>query len=159
MSFFFLSFLFDVLTISWNTNFIVIQNCFHHWQHNGTGTVPQKSNIHRMLIGSQFTFWPLNQWRYNQVQKLMPHRQILNISLGLCGLILFSDFQKYFFQLKSKKWTLRSLLHYFWLLTLSSTIFQMLSELHSLNFKLCSKQYNKKFVLHLMVVPQLSTGR
>ncbi len=31
----------------------------------------------------------------------------------------------------------------------------MLSELHSLNLKLCSKQYNKKFVLHLIVVPQL----
>ncbi len=34
----------------------------------------------------------------------------------------------------------------------------MLSELHSLNLKLCSKQYNKKFVLHLIVVPQLSSG-
>jgi hypothetical protein len=32
----------------------------------------------------------------------------------------------------------------------------MLSELHNLNWKLCSKQYNKKFVLHLIVVPQLS---
>ncbi len=31
----------------------------------------------------------------------------------------------------------------------------MLSELHSLNLKLCSKQYNKKFVLHLIVAPQL----
>ncbi len=35
----------------------------------------------------------------------------------------------------------------------------MLSELHSLNLKLCSKQYNKKFVLHLIVVPQLGGGR
>ncbi len=35
----------------------------------------------------------------------------------------------------------------------------MLSELHNLNLKLCSKQYNKKFVLHLIVVPQLSSGR
>jgi len=34
----------------------------------------------------------------------------------------------------------------------------MLSELHSLNLKLYSKQYNKKFVLHLIVVPQLSSG-
>ncbi len=34
----------------------------------------------------------------------------------------------------------------------------MLSELHSLNLKLCSKQYNKKCVLHLIVVPQLSSG-
>ncbi len=34
----------------------------------------------------------------------------------------------------------------------------MLSELHSLNLKLCSKQYNKIFVLHLIVVPQLSSG-
>ncbi len=34
----------------------------------------------------------------------------------------------------------------------------MLSELHSLNLKFCSKQYNKNFVLHLIVVPQLSSG-
>jgi hypothetical protein len=35
----------------------------------------------------------------------------------------------------------------------------MLSELHSLNLKLYSIQYNKKFVLHLIVVPQLSGGQ
>jgi hypothetical protein len=34
----------------------------------------------------------------------------------------------------------------------------MLSELHSLNLKLYSKQYNKKFVLHLIVAPQLCSG-
>jgi hypothetical protein len=34
----------------------------------------------------------------------------------------------------------------------------MLSELHSLNLKLCSKQSNKKIVLHLIVVLQLSSG-
>jgi hypothetical protein len=34
----------------------------------------------------------------------------------------------------------------------------MLSELHSLNLKLCSKQYNKKFILHLILAPQLSSG-
>jgi len=34
----------------------------------------------------------------------------------------------------------------------------VLSELHSLNLKLCSKQYNKKIVLHLIVVPQLCRG-
>jgi hypothetical protein len=34
----------------------------------------------------------LNQWRYNQVQKLMLHRCLLNFSLGLCGLILLSNF-------------------------------------------------------------------
>jgi len=34
----------------------------------------------------------------------------------------------------------------------------MLSELHSLNLKLCTKQYNKKFVLHLIVAPQLCSG-
>jgi hypothetical protein len=33
----------------------------------------------------------------------------------------------------------------------------MLSELHSLNLKLCGKQYHF-FVLHLIVVPQLSSG-
>ncbi len=35
----------------------------------------------------------------------------------------------------------------------------MLSELHSLNLKLYSKQYNKKIVLYLIVAPQLSSGR
>jgi hypothetical protein len=34
----------------------------------------------------------------------------------------------------------------------------MLSELHSLNLKLYNKQYNKKFVFHLIVAPQLSSG-
>ncbi len=34
----------------------------------------------------------------------------------------------------------------------------MLSELHSLNLKLCSKQYNAQFVLHLIVAPQLTSG-
>jgi hypothetical protein len=34
----------------------------------------------------------------------------------------------------------------------------MLSGLHSFNLKLYSKQYNKKFVLHLIVAPQLSSG-
>jgi hypothetical protein len=51
-------------------------------------------------------------------------------------------------------------MHYFWLLTLSSPIFSnflVLFELHSLNLKLCS-QYNKKFILHLIVAPQLSSG-
>jgi len=35
----------------------------------------------------------------------------------------------------------------------------MLSELNSLNLKLCSKQYKKKFVLHLIVAPQLGGGQ
>jgi hypothetical protein len=35
----------------------------------------------------------------------------------------------------------------------------MLSELHSLNLKLSSKQYNKKFVSHLIVAPQLGSGQ
>ncbi len=34
----------------------------------------------------------------------------------------------------------------------------MLSELHSLELKLYRKQYNKNFGLHLIVVPQLSSG-
>jgi hypothetical protein len=33
----------------------------------------------------------------------------------------------------------------------------MLSELHSFNFKLDSKQYNKNFVLHLIMAPQQSS--
>ena len=35
----------------------------------------------------------------------------------------------------------------------------MPSELYSLNLKLCSKQYNKKFVLHLIVMLQLSSNQ
>jgi hypothetical protein len=34
----------------------------------------------------------------------------------------------------------------------------LLSELHNLNLKLCSKQYNKINTWHLIVVPQLSGG-
>ncbi len=34
----------------------------------------------------------------------------------------------------------------------------MLSKLHSLNLKLSSTKYNKNFVLHLIVAPQLSGG-
>jgi len=34
----------------------------------------------------------------------------------------------------------------------------MLTELHSLNLNLCSKQYNKNLVLHLIVAPQLISG-
>ncbi len=43
----------------------------------GTRFVKQKSSIHRMFIGSQFTFWLLNQWCYNQVL----NRYILNFSI------------------------------------------------------------------------------
>ncbi len=35
----------------------------------------------------------------------------------------------------------------------------MLSELHNLSTKLCSKQYNKILVLHLIVVPHLGGSR
>jgi hypothetical protein len=34
----------------------------------------------------------------------------------------------------------------------------MLSELHSLNLKLCSKQYTKIDLLHMIVEPQLNSG-
>jgi hypothetical protein len=34
----------------------------------------------------------------------------------------------------------------------------MFPELHSLKFKLCSKAHNKKFVFHLIVALQLSSG-
>jgi hypothetical protein len=34
----------------------------------------------------------------------------------------------------------------------------MLSKIYSLNLKLCSKQYNKNFLLHLIMVPQLGGG-
>ncbi len=51
-------------------------------------------------------------------------------------------------------------MHYFWLLALLSTFFQIFrcSLSFSLNLKLCSEQYNKKFVLHLIVASHLSSG-
>jgi hypothetical protein len=48
--------------------------------------------IHRMLMWSWFTFWLLQQWRYNQVQTFVLHRYQLSFPIECCGLILFSDF-------------------------------------------------------------------
>ncbi len=80
-----------------------------------------------MLIGvSWYTFWLLKQWYYIQVQKLVLHRYLLHFSLGLCGLILFSDFETEFSSLKN---TLKSAMHNFWLLDLSSTfLFQIFRD-------------------------------
>ena len=88
-------------------------------------------------------------WHYNKEQKLLLHRYLLNFSLRLCSLILFSDFKTYFSPLKVKN--LHSnhscLIFDFQLYLLQFfSNFQMLSGLHSLNLKLYSKQYNKKFV-------------
>jgi len=52
--------------------------------------------IHRMIIESWFTFWLLNEWCYNQVQKLVLSRHLLTFSLRICGLILFSDLKNNF---------------------------------------------------------------
>ncbi len=52
-------------------------------------------------------------------------------------------------------------MNYFWLRTLSSTIFyKFLDALWASQFEfiLCSKQYNKNFVLHLIVALQLRSG-
>ncbi len=38
-------------------------------------------SLYIKYIGSQFTIWLLNQWRYNQVQKLVIHRYLLHFSL------------------------------------------------------------------------------
>jgi hypothetical protein len=48
----------------------------------------------------------------------------------------------------------------FWLLTLSSIFvhFYILFELHNFNIKLCSGQYNKIDLLHLIVTPLLGGG-
>jgi hypothetical protein len=95
------------------------------------------------------------------VQKQVLHRYLLNFSLGICGLILLSDFKTYFSNLKSIKLALKSLMQYLWILTLSPAIyFKFLDALWAsqLNLKFCSKQHNKIFVLHLIVAPQLSSG-
>ncbi len=79
------------------------------------------------------------------MQKLVPHRHLLNFSIGLCGQILFSDFQTNFFPLKSKTFTLKSLMHYFWLLTLSSTIlFKFLDALWASQFDGRQHNYSTK---------------
>jgi hypothetical protein len=61
-----------------------------------------------------------------------------------------------------KTFTLKSPTNYFWLLPLSSTIyfsnFYILSELHNLNLKFLSKQFDKIDILHQIVAPQLSGG-
>ncbi len=64
------------------------------------------SSSHRNLI----TFWLLNQWHYDQVQKLVIHGYLLYFSLGLCGLILFSDCNT-IFSAKKEIITLKSLIH------------------------------------------------
>jgi hypothetical protein len=66
---------------------------YHHlYQKWLTSSQTYRSNTLWVLIGCSLTFWLLNQWRYNQVQKLMLDRYLLNFSLGLCGMILFSEF-------------------------------------------------------------------
>jgi hypothetical protein len=89
------------------------------------------------------------------------HRYLLNFSLGLCGLICLVTFKNIFLLFKVKNLhSNQSCIIFgieFYLLQYIS-IFLVLSELHSLNLKLCSKQYNNKFVLHLIVAPQLSNG-
>ncbi len=45
-----------------------------------------------MLIGSYFTFWMLNQWCYNQVQKLVLQRYLLQLILrGQCKEVNCTD--------------------------------------------------------------------
>jgi hypothetical protein len=58
--------------------------------------------------------------------------------------------------LKSKKCT--QITHALFLASNSFFYNFSLSEIHSLNLKLFSKQYYKRIVLHLIVVPQLSSG-
>ncbi len=58
-----------------------------------------------MFIGSSYHFGYQTSSTINQVQKLVLHRYLLNFSLGLCGLILFSDFKMYISPLKRKKYT------------------------------------------------------
>ncbi len=91
------------------------------------------------------------------MQKLVLYRYLLNFSLGLCGLILFSDFWTYFSPLKSKKSTQ---ITYALFLATNSIFYNFFNflELHRMNLKLYSKEYNKNFVLHLIVAPQLSSG-
>ncbi len=106
--------------------------------------------------------WLLNQWRYNLVQKLVVHRHLLHFSLGLCGLILFSDFQtNFFFKKVIKNYTQITpalFLAHNCIFYIFFSNFWMLSELHNLNLKLRTKQYNEIDLLHLIVVPQLSGG-
>jgi hypothetical protein len=47
-------------------------------------------------------FWLLNQWRYNQVQKMVLHRYLLIFSLGLWSDFI-KQFLKIFFSFKKLK--------------------------------------------------------
>jgi hypothetical protein len=96
-------------------------------------------------MGVSSHFWLLNPWRYNQVQKLVLHRYLLNFSLGLCGLILFSAFKYIFLLQKVKKYaqiTCALILASYSIFCIFSN-FEMLSELQNLNLILCTKQWNK----------------
>jgi hypothetical protein len=95
-----------------------------------------------MIIGSQLTFWLLNQFLRTLWSDFI--WWLLNIT--------------YFSPLKSKNFTLKSLMYDFWLLTLFSTFFNFLDALWASKFEFKYKQCTKKIVLHLIVVPQLSSG-
>ncbi len=61
----------------------------------GTKAVAYYQNLKITAVKS-FTLWLLNQWHYNQLQKLVVHWYLLSFSLGLCDLILFSGSQTQF---------------------------------------------------------------
>jgi hypothetical protein len=65
---------------------------------------------HKNILYIECTLGVSSQWHYDQVQKLVVHGYVLSFSLGLCGLILFSDFEHNFL-LKNLKITLTLEMH------------------------------------------------
>ncbi len=102
----------------------------------------------------------LKQWCYNQVLKLVLHRYLLYFSLGICVLILFSNFWTQFSHRTENFYI--NITHP--LILASSSIFYIfsknfiLSELHGVNLKLCSKKYKKIVLFHLIVAPKQRGG-
>ncbi len=65
-----------------------VQNCL--FLKGMTGALAPFSYL--LYIECSFTYWLLNQWCYNQVQKLVLHSYPVNFPLRFCVLILFGDF-------------------------------------------------------------------
>jgi hypothetical protein len=110
--------------------------------------------IHRNLIyidayRSEYTFWLLKQWHYNQLQILVLHRYLNHFFLAFCGLFYQLTFAHKFSSL-------------LFLILSSNLIFNFFSIFldylwaTQIGFKVMQQSVLKIYLLHQTVVPQLS---
>ncbi len=125
----------------------------------GAGLKPYKSFIHWMLmkVSTHIGCWnsrTIMRCKTISIYFIFPQDSVFWSFKWLWSSI---------FSLKSKnKIMLKSPIHSFWSITLSSTIFSLLKNtlwLHNFKITLCSKPNSKINLLHLIVAPQLSGGR